>query len=279
MANLQSSIINGKLSVNGAITLNGNSILTLAGGTLTGSLNLKAEQYYETNSVYGIVVHSSDIIGLNALYFADLADGTGEGLNFYRSSTTWDTFYAKNGVLYFVPNRSKGSSGTAYTVSLNSHKHSVTATGTIGNTTAGGTVGNTTAGGSVSSSFSGTAAKHSHSFSGTAGTTGDGSGSTASIYSITGVGSVPSLTGSVTNQCLTLTFTAGSTPTRSSAYSVSLSGHTHSFTPSGTVGDTEITPAGSVSSSFTGTAHSHSFTGTAHNHSFSGTAVDSGAAK
>ena len=44
-----------------------------------------------------------------------------------------------------------------------------------------------------------------------------------------------------------------------------LGAHSHAYTP-----------AGSVSSSFTGTAHNHSFTGTKHKHTFTGSAVTSG---
>lgn len=78
-------------------------------------------------------------------------------------------------------------------------------------------------------------------FTGSAVTSGASSGTT-SVYSITGVGSVPSLTASVTNKCLTFSFSAGSVPTRSSV-TLPSTGHTHS-----------VTAAGSVSSAFTGTA-------------------------
>ena len=154
-----------------------------------------------------------------------------------------------------------------------SHKHSVTAAGTIGNTliTPAGTVSQPT--------FTGTA--HNHTFSGTAVTSGKpDTTNVTTIYSITGVGTLPShsytapsLTGSVGNQCLTLTFNAGShsfstgtLPTRE-AISMPNTNHTHSVTAAGTIGST--TAGGTVSQpTFTGT-------GANHNHTFTGSAVNS----
>ena len=202
-----------------------------------------------------------------------------------------------------------------FTGTAASHNHSFTGTEVTLNT-------DFTPAGSVSSTFTGTAASHDHSFTGTAVTSGAPSGTatvassththkytpagtvsqptftgsavtsgassgTTSVYSITGVGSVPSLTASVANRCLTLTFSAGSVPTRSSvtlpstshthsvtaagtvskptfsgteASTTSISGtatvaksdHTHSVTAAGTVGGKSVTPAGTISSTFTG---------------------------
>jgi hypothetical protein len=50
-------------------------------------------------------MNNSDIVGTNAIYFGDAADSAGEGINFYRSSTTWDTLTAAGGILYFNGNR------------------------------------------------------------------------------------------------------------------------------------------------------------------------------
>lgn len=160
--------------------------------------------------------------------------------------------------------------------------------------------------GTVSSTL--TSGAHNHTFSGTAVTSGKpDTTNVTTIYSITDVGSLPShsytapsLEGSVENQCLTLTFNAGShsfntgtLPTRE-AISVPNTNHTHSvtaagtigntttggtitntfkgteatishtFTPAGTISSTSITPAGTVSQpTFTGSAaeHTHAFTG------------------
>ena len=203
-----------------------------------------------------------------------------------------------------------------FTGTAASHNHSFTGTEVTLNT-------DFTPAGTVSSTFTGTAASHNHGFTGSAVTSGAPSGTatvassththkytpagtvsqptftgsavtsgassgTTSVYSITGVGSVPSLTASVANRCLTLTFSAGSVPTRSSvtlpstshthsvtaagtvsqpaftgteASTTSISGtatvaksdHTHSVTAAGTVGNKSVTPAGTISSTFTGT--------------------------
>lgn len=203
-----------------------------------------------------------------------------------------------------------------------SHTHTVTHTpaGTVNSKsiTPAGTIKNTFTGtaSTHNHTFTGTAAAHGHTFNGTASTIKSGytpagsvsstfsgtaknsttASGTTTVYSITGVGSTPSLTASVANKCLTLSFSAGSTPTRSSV-TVPTSGHTHSvtaagtisnkftgtaatisasytpagtiaetsITPSGSIGSASITPAGSVASTFSGTAasHDHGFTGTA----------------
>lgn len=51
---------------------------------MTGVLNIKGEQYYDANNVYGIHMHNSDIFGLNAIYMNDDASSQ-EGINFYHS--------------------------------------------------------------------------------------------------------------------------------------------------------------------------------------------------
>lgn len=67
---------------------------------------------------------------------------------------------------------------------------------------------------------------------------------TTTVYSITAVGSLPTLTASVANKCLTLSFNAGSLPTKGSGVSVANGTHTH-----------KVTARGSVSKpTFTGTA-------------------------
>ena len=79
-------------------------------------INVTGGQYW-VDDVYGIDLNNSDIVGINALYFQDAADSQGEGLNFYRSSTTWDRLYAYNGTLYFSPNIATDTHpGTRYTV-------------------------------------------------------------------------------------------------------------------------------------------------------------------
>jgi hypothetical protein len=90
--------------------------LALSGGTMTGPINLVAEQYYEASGVFGLDANNSDIIGVNGIYFDDPSDGPNEGLNFYRSAGYWDSLYSLSGVLYYNPNRASNAAGTPYTV-------------------------------------------------------------------------------------------------------------------------------------------------------------------
>lgn len=80
-----------------------------SGDTMTGTLSLPSNKYYESNSESGLNLNNSDIIGVNGIFTADKADSAGEGINFYRDATHWDSFYLKDGKAYIVPNRPKGS--------------------------------------------------------------------------------------------------------------------------------------------------------------------------
>jgi len=72
---------------------------------------------YWTDGAYGIHLNNSDIVGINGLYFPDAVDSAGEGINFYRSSTTWDRLYSYAGTLYYAPNVATATHpGTRYTV-------------------------------------------------------------------------------------------------------------------------------------------------------------------
>ncbi len=101
----------GKVWERGALDVGGNAFI---GGTLdvegnmyvTSSIIMPANRYYEANNQqYVLNLNNSDIIGLNCLYFKDACDLGGEGINFYRAADVWDTLYARNGELYFHPNR------------------------------------------------------------------------------------------------------------------------------------------------------------------------------
>ena len=85
---------------------------------LTGALHLKANQYTGPSGNYGLNANNSDLVGINAIYTADLADDAAEGINFYRSSGYWDSLTASGGVLYFYPNRPDATTAfaNAYTV-------------------------------------------------------------------------------------------------------------------------------------------------------------------
>lgn len=79
-------------------------------------INVTGSRYW-IDGVYGINMQNSDIIGINGLYFLDAVDSQGEGINFYRSSTTWDRLYSYAGTLYYAPNVATDTHpGTRYTV-------------------------------------------------------------------------------------------------------------------------------------------------------------------
>ena len=256
----------------------------LTGMTLTGVDSLPTT-YQTATMYYGI--HSGNI-GSQSVHYATSA-----------GSATTATKATKDGNGNVIES----------TYAAKSHKHSVTAAGTNSSTsiTPAGTVSQPTFTGTAAShnhTFTGTAAEHTHTFTGTektvsvkytpAGTVSSSFTGTAhnhtfsgtpaksgipdttnvtTIYSITGVGTLPShsytapsLKGSVENQCLTLTCNAGShsvsagtLPTRE-AVSMPNTNHTHSVTATGTIGNT--TAGGTVSSTFAGTEAtiSHTFT-------------------
>ena len=74
--------------------------LPLAGGTMTGTLNLRSNGY-KANNEAGINCHNSDIIGLNALYTDDLSDDWSESIQFARTNGNYDSFRAADGTFYF----------------------------------------------------------------------------------------------------------------------------------------------------------------------------------
>lgn len=77
-----------------------------SGDTMTGALNLKPEQY---NGNYALNLNNSNIVGVNNIMFADLADNPGEGLMFKRSNGNYDSIWAADGVPKFSPNCVYGS--------------------------------------------------------------------------------------------------------------------------------------------------------------------------
>lgn len=144
------------------------------------------------------------------------------------------------------------------------HTHNVTHTpaGTISaNTSTTSVAGSThthkvTAGGTISQPT----------FTGAECTTSSPSGTTT-VYSITGVGALPSLSSTVADECLTVSFNVGSLPTRSSLV-VASSTHTHTLTPAGTVSKPTFTGAAvdsgtpSATAAVASSSHAHTFTGT-----------------
>lgn len=192
------------------------------------------------------------------------------------------------------------NTGTNFSAAPGGHKHSVTAAGTVSQPTFTGTEATIT----ISHTPAGTVSQPT--FTGTAVTSGKpDTTNVTTIYSITGVGSLPSaslsagtapshtytapsLTASIANKCMTfswsagshsfsagtyptLTFSAGSLPTRSSAISMPNTNHTHSVTAAGTVSQPTFTGS-SVSGSTKYTP-----AGTVSQPTFTGSAVNSGA--
>lgn len=114
-------------NVSGTLPISkGGTGATTAAGAVTNIVNGQAinplyidvgANRYWNSSQYGIHLRNSDMVGLNGLFFGDAVDSSGEGINFYRSSTTWDRLYAYNGALYFAPNQDINTHpGTRYTV-------------------------------------------------------------------------------------------------------------------------------------------------------------------
>lgn len=92
-----------------------NRYLKLSGGTMTGTITLLRNQYADNYSG-ALNANNSNIYGVNSIYTADLADTSAEGIHFYRTSTTVDSLWIKNGVIYFTPNRTLGKTGIDYTI-------------------------------------------------------------------------------------------------------------------------------------------------------------------
>lgn len=129
------SSTNGLVISDTAFTYNGTNVslqghthsyLPLSGGTMTGAITLKKDNYIGSGG--GINCNNADIIGCNSIYTGDLADTTSEGIRFYRDSTHWDSLTASGGVLYFKPNDLQA--GVAFTdtsvkkVEFQGHTHS-----------------------------------------------------------------------------------------------------------------------------------------------------------
>lgn len=78
----------------GTVTVMGNQVLTVAGGTMTGTLTLKANQYNGYAGVYAMNLNNSDVMGANTIYFADKSDAINEGLAFPRDTGTGVNAYS-----------------------------------------------------------------------------------------------------------------------------------------------------------------------------------------
>ena len=91
--------------------------LPLSGATLTGTLKLPTNKYFN-DSTCGLDCSNSDVVNLNGLYWADLSGSQDEGIHFMRSNGKWDTLRASDGVLYFHPDRAINQSTTSCRVNV-----------------------------------------------------------------------------------------------------------------------------------------------------------------
>lgn len=89
-----------------------NDALLKSGGTMTGILTAKANQYTDAYSG-SLNMNNSNIYGLNSIYTADVSENASEGIHFYRDGSHVDTLWMNGGNIYFVPNRAFGTSTTA----------------------------------------------------------------------------------------------------------------------------------------------------------------------
>ena len=87
------------------------AFLKLSGGTLTGKLTLQSSQYTDNYTTGALDLRNSNIQGVNSIYTADASEDAAEGVHFYRDATHVDSIHAKDGGLYFTPNRQLGSAG------------------------------------------------------------------------------------------------------------------------------------------------------------------------
>ena len=154
------------------------------------------------------------------------------------------------------------SNGANIYWSNTSHSHSFQSSGSVQATTATGTIGDATQTGSVSSTFTGTA--HSHTFTGTGHTHSFSVGNHTHTFSGSEVDT--KATASASTKTIKSITSVGTVPTRT-LKTVATDKHTHA-----------VEAAGTVTSSFTGSEHTHTFTGTEHTHTFTGTATNTGAA-
>lgn len=98
------------------ITVDTNNNITYGAGTMNNMvITMKANQY-DDDYTGALNMSNSNIYGVNSIYMADVADSAQEGISFYRSATKVDTIHANNGVLYFTPNRTLGTTGTSYEI-------------------------------------------------------------------------------------------------------------------------------------------------------------------
>ena len=102
--NIGSQSVSYATSAGNASTVGGygeGSFLHRSGGTMTGAITMKANQY---TGNYAIDMNNSDIVNANAIYTSDLSDSWDEGIEFKRTNGYYDSFRAADGTFYFGVN-------------------------------------------------------------------------------------------------------------------------------------------------------------------------------
>lgn len=79
------------------------------GLAMSGVIVTAASKYTDDGTTGALNLRNSNIVGVNGIYTADLAEEASEGINFYRTSSSVDSVFANGGKLYFAPGRSLGT--------------------------------------------------------------------------------------------------------------------------------------------------------------------------
>ncbi len=104
--------VNSQISDMATKTWANGQFLKLSGGTMTGPITMKVDQYAPN---YGINMNNSDIINVNTIRTADLSGSWDEGFLFVRTNGNWDSFRAADGEFYM--NNNSGNDGACLHVS------------------------------------------------------------------------------------------------------------------------------------------------------------------
>lgn len=107
---------------------------------MTGTLKTKASANSEGFDVGALNLGNSNINHVHTIYFDAYASPNVPGLSFYRDTTHVDSLYAKDGILYFAPNKEIGNKSYTSHIVLTSNNYNsyaptktgVGATGTWG---------------------------------------------------------------------------------------------------------------------------------------------------
>ena len=110
--------------------------LTVSNVLTSNNVIALATNKYTDQYNYGAMdAGNSNIYNVNQIQFGDLCENAAEGIQFYNTSTTVDSLWAKSGVLYFTPKRAWGTNGTNTVVLTSDNLKNYTLTNTGGTLT------------------------------------------------------------------------------------------------------------------------------------------------